>query len=461
MAHRIPLSGADRAWLRMEHPTNLMMISGVLMFDKPMTTDTFKALLEERLLIYRRFRQRIVYQRGTPYWEDDPLFDLDRHVHSLALPGKGSQQELQDLTSDLMSTPLDYSKPLWQMHLAENYEAGGALIVRLHHCIGDGIALIHVLISMADEYFNAAQAAPLTKRNADSKPGLLGGLLKPVANAVTTTMDAAEAVFDESVSLVFNPKHLLKRAKQGMSIGAATTRLLLLPADSDTVLKGPLSVGKKAAWSQPIPLKTIKAIGKKADAKINDVLVAATTGALRHYLQTRGDAVDTIELRATIPINLRPLEEAHKLGNRFGLVFLTLPVHLDEPAERLQEVKRRMDKLKGSSEAGVIFGLLQIAGNSPEGVQNQLVDLLGKKASAVLTNVPGPRETLHLKGHQITDVMFWVPQAGNLSLGISLLSYDGHVLLGIAVDTHLIPDPDAIVAAFEAEFEAMKTILHT
>ncbi len=459
MAHREPLAGADIAWLRMEHPTNLMMICGVMMFDQSMAIETLKAMLEERLLIHRRFRQRIAYRGSTPYWEDDPLFDIGRHVHRVALPGAGGQKELQDLTSDLMSTPLDFSKPLWQMHLAENYDGGCALIVRLHHCIGDGIALIHVLISMADEYYDPRQAKALDRRAQKPKTGLLGSLLKPVARVVTTTMDTAEAVFDESARLLTSPRHLLKRAKQGMSIGAATSRLLLLPADSDTLFKGTLSAGKCVAWSQPIPLKTIKAMGKRADAKINDVLVAATAGALRRYLHAHGEPVDEVEIRATIPVNLRPLDDAHKLGNHFGLVFLTLPIHFDDPAARLQEVKARMDRLKGSAEAGVVFGLLQIAGNSPEAVQNQLVELLEKKATAVLTNVPGPRETLHLDGHRLTDVMFWVPQAGNLSLGISILSYAGHVLLGIATDARLVRDPDAIVAAFQAEYEALHALL--
>lgn len=451
---RHDLAAADIAWLRMEQPTNLMMITGVFTFDAPMPVDIFKDLLEERLLIYDRFRQRVKGRRGTPYWEDDPHFDIDRHVHRTALPEPAGQAELQELASDLMSTPLDFSKPLWQMHLVENFDGGSAVVVRLHHCIGDGIALIHVMISMADEYFEQANGArtgrEVTARSAVTR------LFRPVAKAISNTVGAAEAVLDESVSLVFNPKHLLKRAKQGMSIGAATSRLLLLPSDSDTVFKGALSASKRVAWSQALPLATVKAIGHQVGAKINDVLVASVAGAVRRYLLTRGEGVEHVELRATIPVNLRPLSEAYKLGNHFGLVFLTLPVHIEDPVERLLETKRRMDKLKGSAEAGVIFGLLQLAGNGPEEVQRQLVDLLGAKASAVLTNVPGPREELHLRGRAISGIMFWVPRAGNLSLGISILSYAGDVRVGVATDAGLVANPDVLTGAFHEEFEALR-----
>ena len=451
---RHELAAADIAWLRMEQPTNLMMITGVLTFDAPMPVDVFKALLEERLLIYDRFRQRVKGRRGTPYWEDDPHFDIDRHVHRTTLPEPAGQAELQELTSDLMSSPLDFSKPLWQMHLVESYDGGSAVVVRLHHCIGDGIALIHVMISMADEYFAQSNGTrsgrEVTARNPVTR------LLRPVAKAISNTVGAAEAVLDESVSLVFNPKHLLKRAKQGMSIGAATSRLLLLPSDTETVFKGELSASKQVAWSRALPLSTVKAIGHQVEAKINDVLVASVAGAVRRYLLARGEAVEHVELRATIPVNLRPLSEAHKLGNHFGLVFLTLPVHIAEPVERLLETKRRMDKLKGSAEAGVIFGLLQLAGSGPEEVQRQLVDLLGAKATAVLTNVPGPREELHLQGRAISGIMFWVPRAGNLSLGISILSYAGDVRVGVTTDAALVPDPDVLTGAFHEEFEALR-----
>ncbi|HEX6387272.1 MAG TPA: wax ester/triacylglycerol synthase domain-containing protein, partial [Anaerolineae bacterium] len=142
MSKTEPLSNVDAAWLGMEHPTNLMMVSGVLTFNEPLDFERLKAVIQHRLLNFERFRQRVVQSRiplAPAYWETDPNFDLDAHVHRIALPAPGDKAALQDMVSDLTSTPLDFSKPLWQMHVIENYGSGCAVMTRLHHCIADGI----------------------------------------------------------------------------------------------------------------------------------------------------------------------------------------------------------------------------------------------------------------------------------------------------------------------------------
>ena len=136
-----PLSSVDAAWLHMEHPSNLMMVTGVLTFDEPLDFEQLTRVVGDGLLRYPRFRQRVVEARlplGSPRWELDPDFDLKAHIHRLALPAPGDQRVLQDLVSDLMSTPLDFSKPLWQFHLVEGYGQGCAVLMRLHHSIADG-----------------------------------------------------------------------------------------------------------------------------------------------------------------------------------------------------------------------------------------------------------------------------------------------------------------------------------
>ena len=224
-----------------------------------------------------------------------------------------------------------------------------------------------------------------------------------------------------------------------------------MPPDPPTALKGPLGVVKRAAWSEPFSLAAVKAAGQTAGATINDVLVTAAAGGLRRYLAARGEPVDGLDLRATVPVNLRPLDEAHKLGNRFGLVFLALPIGLEDPAARLAEVKRRMDELKTTLQPAVAYGTLQAIGYLPPALQAVPIGFFGSKATAVLTNVPGPREPLYLAGIPLRRVMFWVPQSGRLGLGISILSYAGEVLVGVASDAGLVPDPQAIVDGFEAE----------
>ena len=129
----------DNAWLRMEDPTNLMMISGVMVFDEPLSYEALWKTVETRLLRYDRFRQRVHKSRNPlarHYWDWDPHFDMRAHIHRIALPAPGDQHALEEVVSRLMSMPLDFSKPLWQFHLIENYGDGSVLLGRLHHVIG-------------------------------------------------------------------------------------------------------------------------------------------------------------------------------------------------------------------------------------------------------------------------------------------------------------------------------------
>ena len=190
-----------------------------------------------------------------------------------------------------------------------------------------------------------------------------------------------------------------------------------------------------------LDLVDVKEIGSATDAKVNDVLMAAMTGALRHYMIGRGVDVTDLDINAVIPVNLRPMERALDLGNEFGLVFLGLPLGIPDPLIRLAAVKQRMDDIKNSPEAVIFFGILGIFGATPQQIEEQVVNLFGSKATLVLTNVPGPQQPLYLAGNRVTDAMFWVPQSGHLGVGISILSYDGHVALGVISDAGLVPDP--------------------
>lgn len=432
------LSNVDAAWLRMEDPTNLMMVTGLLIFDEKLDLGLVRATLEERLLGFDRFRQKVVeapFGLGPPHWVEDDRFDLDSHLHRVALPPPGDQAALQDLVSDLLSTPLDMSKPLWQIHLIEGHGGGSVFLARLHHCIADGIALIKVLLSLTDE-------SPLPARLASVSPPArperrLRRLIDAVARAIT------------------NPIVLLEGGQTVLSVADALQRLVRMPADPGTVLKGRLGVRKRAAWSGVLPLAGIKAAGAHHDATINDVLVSAVAGALRSYLAERGEPVDDLEIRAAVPVNLRPAASGMELGNSFGVVFLPLPIAVRDRWERLAEVKRRMDEIKASSEAIVSLGVLHAIGMVPRQLHPPAVSFFGSKASAVLTNVPGPPVPLHLAGRRITGCMFWVPMSGHLGLGISILSYAGGVMVGIAGDRGLVPDPERIVLAFEAELKAL------
>jgi hypothetical protein len=156
-----------------------------------------------------------------------------------------------------------------------------------------------------------------------------------------------------------------------------------------------------------------------------------------------------------VPVNLRGPKEMGALGNKFGLVFLDLPVSVVDQRRRLDTVRFRMEALKGSPEAPVSLDVLAAVGFSAQAVQEAVVRIIGTKATAVLTNVPGPPIPLYLAGQPIDSLMFWVPQSGRLGLGISILSYAGHVTVGVATDAGLVPEPDEIVLGFYGEYDEL------
>jgi diacylglycerol O-acyltransferase len=418
-------SSVDTAWLRMETPTNLMTVNGVLILGARLDFQRFKATLECRLLDrFDRFRQRVIRPSssiGPYYWEDDPHFDLDNHITRIALSPRSNLAALQDAVSDLMSVPLDFSRPLWQLYVIEKFGRGSAIIAQLHHCMADGIALMHVLFSLTDR-----------------SPDAPWPVAQPRPPRAPT-----------------DPLQLLDWPRLKSEAVQALARLVLRWPDPKTLLKGDLGIAKRVAWSEPISLQAVRDIRRLVNGTVNDVLLTAMTGALRNYLQERGESADGLSIRAVVPVNLRPLGIKPSLGNRFGLVFLELPVGVPDPLDRLRELKRDMDELKNSPEPAAILGLLGIASLVPAEIQNVVVDILGAKATAVMTNVPGPRAKLYLAGAPLDSFMFWVPQAGRLGLGVSILSYAGEVRIGVASDQGLIPDPEAIVAGFHDEFNIL------
>lgn len=449
--HREPMSRVDTAWLRMERPTNLMMITGVMMLAEPLTLVRLKQVVRQRFLAYRRFRQKAVDGPAGAVWQDDAHFDLDWHVRLSALPGRAGKRELERFVGQLASTPLDKTKPLWQFHLIERYQGGSALVSRIHHCYADGIALVQVLLSMTDTERRARAGSDLRrawlKRDGEKVEARFAGLDR--------ALKFGGKVLDQGLKMYRDPSLAAVLAREGTEIAKELAIALSLSNDPPTVLKGPLGVSKRVAWAEPLALEEVKAVGRAFGCTVNDVLLAAAAGALRGYLLDRGERIDDLSLRATVPVNLRPLEHARKLGNHFGLVFLELPVGRDNPAERLLCLAANMRELKRSRQAVMAYGLLAAMGLAPQGVQQLALELFSRKATTVATNVPGPQQPLYLGGSEIAEMMFWVPQTGSIGVGLSILSYNGRVHFGLIGDARLVPDPDAITRRFGPEFEKL------
>ena len=453
-AIRTPLSSVDTAWLHMESPTNHMVVTSVLLFDGPLDLDRLRRVYTQRLLCHERFRQRIVTPlRGlrAPHWELDPTFDLETHVHRVALPAPGGDAELQEFVADIMATPLDMSRPLWHAYIVDNHNGGTALVTRIHHCVADGIALIRVLLSLTDTepdgdltgLFPAWQETE-SQRHARRHRGMVGTALSFTARGTSTALDLAA-----------RPDRAVGMAHQAIGGATAFVRVSTLPTEAATALRGPLGVRKRAAWSEPIALAQVKATARLVDGTVNDVLTTAAAGALRRYLMHRGDNVHGLELHATVPVNLRPDAPDIALGNRFGLVYPVLPVGIADPLRRLRAVKQIMDGLKATPEAVMAIGVLALLGRSPQAVERAALGLFTSKSSTVLTNVPGPRQVHYLAGTPLRRILVWAPPSGSISMSISILSYAGEVTVGFATDAHLTPDPETMVAAFHEELDAL------
>jgi WS/DGAT/MGAT family acyltransferase len=300
-------------------------------------------------------------------------------------------------------------------------------------------------------------APPPERSTKHARPrSFLGDLFQPLTRTVDKTFDLAETVIHEGMETIADPYRLIDAADLGVKGTRSLGKLLLTPPDHKTAFKGGCSGTKRAAWSTVLKLDAVKAVGKNYDATVNDVLLTAVSGAVRRYLLKRGEEVDGHNIRAMVPYNLRPPDEPfEKLGNKFGLVILSLPIGIENPFRRLRVLKKRMDDIKNMPEAYIAFGILGGMGWSPRQIEHLVVDIFTSKVSAVMTNVPGPRETLYLAGSPLQSLMFWVPTGGDLSLGVSILSYAGDIVLGIMTDAARCPDPGSIISAFQLEFEEM------
>ena len=457
------MSNADNFWLCMDDPTNLMMITAFMEFEERIDFKRLRATIESRISSFPRFRQKVVRPvtgMGMPTWEMDRNFDIRSHIHRVALPSPGSKAELQEMVSDMMAAPLDPHKPLWQVHLIENYGEGCVVLFRIHHCIADGIALVYVMLAAADSDPDAPWPEDLPKKHKKMSsfdfPWPVAGLIRGGQKVKDTTRKFGLKMVEEFKDTVFDLDRLMDLVKKSSHIsadaGGVLAKLALMPPDPSTAFKGKLGTRKNAVWTDPIPLESVKKVGGAIHgATINDVLISTVTGAMRRYLKSRNYPVNELDLNVLVPVNIRKPGTEVELGNKFSLIFLALPVYIEDAVLRLKEVKRRMDDLKKAPDVMVNFGLLSTVGIMPPGIAKSLAHYFSNKASGILTNVPGPRDPLYFAGSEIKNLMFWVPRAGNVGLGVSIMSYNGRVSVGIAVDEGLMPDGEALLEGFEDE----------
>lgn len=455
-----PLSGPDNAWRRMGDKTNLMEISGVLMFEDRVEYEDLIAHLEERLIPFDRFKQRIVGRDlgRRPRWEEDTEFDIRAHVHHVALPDPQDLDTFQTFIADIMSRPVDRTKPLWQAYLVEGAGTGNALVIAIHHSIADGFALLYVLMGLADDPSQIEYPVESMPDPPDHSQPSDGTAERASASSSETgpTGETDDTTRDSSI---------LDGVGNVLNMGKTAFDALTMDEEPETSLRADLGVRKQVAWTDAVDLERIRAAGEPYDATINDVLLAVIAGAYRRHLASEGPVDEDLTLRCTVPVNLTPIDDRDEdLGNYFGLGFVELPVGLEGFEERLTHIQETTGELRQGTEAYLMYLLLRIFGRGPPTLQRLVMKLFEDTASSVVTNVPGPTETFTMCGQTVEDMFFWVPQSNGVGLGLSIFSYNGAVRVGVAADENVLEDPFELAELFEAELDAVtppQTAKHT
>lgn len=407
------MSGADAAWLHMDRPENLMVVNTVLRFETTPNWNDVEEILQEGLVErHSRFRQRaadpfITLGLSAPAWQPVATRARD-HIVRAALPLPGDARALHAYVAAQAKLPLDPGRPLWEVHAIDGYGAGAALLLRTHHAIGDGRALVEVITGLTEPCAprQAATGQPLRHRSLDEHP-----------RGVIADADA-----------------FVKLAG----------RLIGWPGWERPRLTG----NKTMASLAPVSLKRLKEAARPTGSTVNDFILTAVAGALRSL----APAELCSDADVVVPIDLRPPGSVNgRLGNRFGLAFVRLPVASAEPGERLALVTRRMRQIKESREGALVFGGLGVAGRLPRLAERAWIDAFIKDAVAVVTNVMGPAEPVTLAGSKIAGMCFWVPSSGPLGIGVSVVSYAGDVVIGLVVDDGVVADGVRLARAIEAE----------
>lgn len=420
--HREPVAGRDSVWLQ-DSPENLMVINSVFTLDR-MEREVLRELFGERVHgpNYERFERKIVFEKGRPYWEDDPDYDLDRHI-VLAPPLKSdpdalsTREALQRYVGEQAAKPLPFDRPLWQMQFVPKYRDGmSAIITRVHHVMGDGISFVPVLFRLMD---------PDKTEGAD---------IATVAKSSTAW---------QLIGAVLGGPFMLAQK-------------FLWRGDKSVVHGVPLTGEKRVAWTDPIALQLIKDVKNKLGATVNDVLMAVVSSAFERYVRDRSSG-PLEQLRVSMPVNIRPVHEEPRLENKFAAVLLDLPVGFDGIRERVAATKAKMDSLKRSPEPLFTYGTVRVMlATLPSVLSRGLINYLGNKCTCVISNVPGPQNPIFLGGNRLRGMMFWVPQRADVGIGVSMLSFAGELMIGVICDTAVVDDPKVLVECFSEEFRQLK-----
>lgn len=421
------LTKADVAWLHADVPTNHFVVTTLAMLDEPPDIEKVRVMLSHRLQLHPRLGQ-VVEDPTLPLagarWVPATHFDLDAHLHRVALPAPARKRELAAFIGDLVGLPVDLTRPMWHMYAVEGPGSGGALVGRFHHSLGDGQAMVRMLLTLTDD-------SP-------------DGWKRPLERPRTRRSRRSTAGPSSIAQLIGQLPHAPRFARDVLAGAGTIARLTLMDGDWPTRLRGELGLLKAVAWTDPIPLAEVKRIASITRTTVNDVIVSVIAGGLGTHLLEHGLDVGGQRIRAMVPVNLRPPSDTGMTGNQFSLVYLELPLGVFDAWERLMRVKLEMDRIKRSFEPLAGWILVQGLGFLPSALEHMVSGFYADKASLVLTNVIGPQRTLFMAGAPLRQMTFWEPQSGGLGIGISIYSYAGELTVGVGSDRNLIAKPEEV-----------------
>ncbi|GGC62593.1 WS/DGAT domain-containing protein [Marinobacter halophilus] len=429
---------SDSAWLALERPENPMTITIMLRVDG-LTAGRLREFLSVYWVAWERFLCRPVWKAPAWYWQKDPTFSVAHHLDVVI--DRFDQAQLQDWVSDRLNEPLPLYRPAWKFWLAPNAEGGAAVLLRLHHCYADGLSLLGIfarLCPASPRQYPAVYGAPELPRLGrwvESAQQWLGSVASQATPANQGAASSAGPGFAE------------RAVQSGARLVHELSEFLVTQEDTHSDLKRPLLGRRRCRWSIPVPLDRFRAIASTTNTTINDVLLACVAAAIRPRLGMTPEQLDDAVMHAAVPVDIRSrmpegmAPDQDEPGNCFGTVFVPLPVDGESALERLFRIKHETRQLKKSWQPGIAWGLTACASLLPEVGRRPLADLFFRKASAVVSNVPGTAETRYLAGCAITEQMFWVPQAGDIGLGVSIVSYAGQVQFGVVADEAILANP--------------------
>jgi len=462
MTHYERLSALDASFLGIEDESCHMHVGGVMIYDAGplrkadggVDIDRIRTAILARLHLVPRFRQRLAYvpYERIPVWVDDDRFRLAYHVRHTALPTPGTERVLKRLVARIMSQPLDRKRPLWEMWVAEGLEGDRvALISKTHHCMIDGISgadLMSVILSAYPDP-NPGTPEPWKPRPHPSNTFLV---LDEVMRRVQQPVTAARTMFDA----VRNPNAALR----DVADSAAAVFEALTPAFnpvSPTPLNVEVGPHRRFDWTA-MNVADLKAVKNVLGGTLNDVVLATVSGALRAFFAQRRLDPNDLQIRALVPVSVRSHSERGNLGNRVTQLTAPLPVHLEDPVDRLHAVS---DTLAGLKESRQALGGEVLTAISEWTVPNVLVQAVrlasrSRPYNLIVTNVPGPQIPLYLLGAQMQTAYPVVPLFENLGLVVGLFSYNGGLFWGLNADWEQLPDLHDFVLALESSFKELQ-----